>query len=80
MAVWTWPALNGERPAAFAEDKPKPDKPKKNNPSAAKAGIKNLFVCIGEFLLMFSCGTAHAGQCHSRFMPQIAPPISLNEK
>jgi len=51
MAVWSWPALNGERPAAFAEDKPKPDKPKKNNPSAAKAGIKNLFVCIGVFLL-----------------------------
>ncbi|MGC2394560.1 MAG: hypothetical protein WA579_01000, partial [Rhodomicrobium sp.] len=50
-AVWSWPALNGERPTAFAEDKPKPDKPKKNNPSATNAGIKNPFVCIGEFLL-----------------------------
>ena len=51
MAVWSWPALIGERPAAFAEDNPKPDKAKKNNPSAAKAGIQNLFFCIGEFLL-----------------------------
>jgi hypothetical protein len=58
MAVWSWPALIGERPAAFAEDKPKPDRPKKNNPSAAKAGIKNLFLCIGEVLLKqcSSCG------------------------
>jgi hypothetical protein len=63
-----WPALSGESPAAFAEDKAKLDKPKKNNPSAAKAGIKNLFVCIGEFLLksMFGCGTANIARCHSR--------------
>jgi hypothetical protein len=31
---------------ALAEDKPKPDKPKKNNPSAATTGIKNRFVSI----------------------------------
>jgi hypothetical protein len=51
--------LAGESPAAFADDdRPKPDKPKKNNPSAARAGIKNFFVCIGEFLLKrcSSCG------------------------
>jgi hypothetical protein len=39
--------LAGESPAALADDDiPKPDKPKKNNPSAAKAGIKKLLVCI----------------------------------
>jgi hypothetical protein len=31
---------------ALAEDKPKPDKPEKNNPSAATTGIKNRFVSI----------------------------------
>jgi len=72
MAVWSWPALNGERPAAFAEDKPKPDKPKKNNPSAAKAGIKNLFVCIGEFLLkQYSNYGNSIARCHSSFRPRL---------
>jgi hypothetical protein len=46
MTVRSWPALAGESPAAFAEDKPKSDKPKNNNPSAATTGIKNRFVSI----------------------------------